>query len=107
MDALLWALAVFLLLNILAGMVRVLRGPTPEDRLAASILFGTTGVAMLLVLAQATEEPALRDVALVFVLLAAVVTVVFGRQTLVGAPDIASDSGEHGAGGARRPDGPA
>jgi hypothetical protein len=29
------------------------------------MLFGTTGVAMLLVLAQATVEPALRDVALV------------------------------------------
>jgi len=79
-DAVLWTLAVFLFLNILAGLVRVLRGPTPEDRLAASMLFGSTGVALLLVIAQALGEPAIRDVALIFVLLAVVVTVVFGQS---------------------------
>jgi len=90
MDAVLWTLAVFLFLNILAGLVRVLRGPTPEDRLAASMLFGTTGVALLLVIAQALGEPAIRDVALIFVLLAVVVTVVFGQSMV---PERSEDGG--------------
>jgi multicomponent Na+:H+ antiporter subunit F len=46
----------------------------------AAQLFGTTGVAILLVLAEATSAPALRDVALVFVLLAVVNTVVLVRH---------------------------
>jgi len=46
----------------------------------AAQLFGTTAVAVLLLLAQATENPALRDVALVFALLAAVTAVAFVRR---------------------------
>jgi len=72
--------AVFLLLNLMAGLVRVVRGPTPADRMVAAQLFGTTGVAILLVLAEATEEPALGDVALVFALLAVVVSVAFVKR---------------------------
>jgi multicomponent Na+:H+ antiporter subunit F len=79
-DTLLWALALFLFLNILAGLVRVLRGPTAEDRMAAAMLFGTTGVALLLVVAQALDHPSIRDIALVFVLLAAAVAIVFGES---------------------------
>ncbi len=73
----LWALALFLLLNVIAGLVRIARGPTPADRILAAQLFGTTGVAILLLLAQALEQPALRDVALVFALLAAMTVVGF------------------------------
>lgn len=83
METLLWALAIFLLLNIFAGLVRVLRGPTAEDRMAAAMLFGTTGVALLIVVAQALDQPSIRDVALVFVLLAAAVAVVFGEARRV------------------------
>jgi multicomponent Na+:H+ antiporter subunit F len=70
-------LAVFLLLNLVGGIVRILRGPSRGDRMVAAQLFGTTGVAVLLVLAEAVRLPALRDVALVFALLAVVNTVVF------------------------------
>jgi hypothetical protein len=49
------ALALFLLLNVVAGLVRIARGPTPADRIVAAQLFGTTGVAILLLLAQALE----------------------------------------------------
>jgi multicomponent Na+:H+ antiporter subunit F len=73
-------LASFLLLNILAGMWRVLRGPTIADRMLAAQLFGTTTVAILLLLAEASENAALRDVALVFALLAAVTAVAFVRR---------------------------
>jgi len=74
------ALAVFLLLNLGAGMWRVLRGPTAADRMLAAQLFGTTAVAILLLLAQAYGNAALRDVALVFALLAAVTAVAFVRR---------------------------
>jgi multicomponent Na+:H+ antiporter subunit F len=72
-------LALFLLLNLLGGLVRILRGPRRADRMLAAQLFGTTGVGVLLVLAEARGMPALRDVALVFALLAAVNATVFVR----------------------------
>lgn len=73
------ALAVFLLATLCAGLARVWRGPTPADRMLAAQLFGTSGVAILIVLAS-RGAPALRDVALVLALLAAVATVVFVRR---------------------------
>jgi multicomponent Na+:H+ antiporter subunit F len=73
-------LAVFLLANVAAGLVRVAVGPRAADRMQAALLFGTLGVAVLLVLAEAMSAPALRDVALVFALLASIVTVVFVRR---------------------------
>lgn len=80
MQILYLALALFLLVNLGAGMWRILRGPTAADRMLAAQLFGTTAVAVLLLLAQATGATALRDVALVFALLAAVTAVAFVRQ---------------------------
>lgn len=69
-----------LLLILAAGLVRVVRGPTHPDRMMAAQLFATTGTAFLLVLAEATGEPALRDVALVMALLAAVAVVAFVKR---------------------------
>jgi len=74
------ALAVFLLLNLGVGMWRVLRGPTAADRMLAAQLFGTTAVAVLVLLAQAIGNAALLDVALLFALLAAVAAVAFVRR---------------------------
>ncbi len=82
MDILYLLLTLFLLLNLAAGMWRVLRGPSAADRMLASQLFGTTAVAILLLLAQAYGAPALRDVALLFALLAAVTAVAFVRKLL-------------------------
>jgi multicomponent Na+:H+ antiporter subunit F len=73
------ALAGVLLLTLLGGLARILRGPTRGDRMLAAQLFGTTGVAIVIVLAEALQAPALRDVALAFVLLALVNTAVFVR----------------------------
>ena len=61
-----------LLLTIVVGLGRVVLGPGRVDRLLAIQLFGTTGTALLLVMAQWQAQPALRDVALVLGLLAAV-----------------------------------
>lgn len=64
-------LALGLLSTMLLGLWRVIKGPALLDRLLAVQLFGTTGVAICLVLAQALGQPALRDVALVLAVLAA------------------------------------
>ncbi len=80
MDKLYLAIALFLLLTLVAGMWRILKGPTPADRMMAAQLFGTTAVACLLLLAQALQQPALRDVTLVFALLAVVTAVAFVKR---------------------------
>lgn len=71
--------ALFLVLTVLAGLVRVARGPTLADRILVTQLFGTTGVAVLLILAADPGRASLRDVALVFALLAAVTVIAFVR----------------------------
>ena len=77
MTGLFLAVSAFLLLTVLAGLIRVLLGPTPADRMLAAQLFGTTGVAMLLLLAQALSVPPLTDVALVLALLSILAVVTF------------------------------
>jgi len=74
------ALALLLLLLIVVGLIRIMRGPTPADRMLAAQLFGTTGVAVVLLLAFAAETPRLLDVALVFALLAAIVGIAFAQR---------------------------
>jgi len=87
MNTLYLGIAVFLLLTLVAGLWRILCGPTAADRMLAAQLFGTNAVACLLLLAQAFDRPALRDVALVFALLAVVTTIAFVRRIWVIDPD--------------------
>jgi multicomponent Na+:H+ antiporter subunit F len=70
-------MSLFLLMNLAVGMLRVYWGPTAGDRIMAAQLFGTTTVAILLLLAEAMHIGPLRDVALLFVLLATLITVAF------------------------------
>lgn len=72
-------LALFLLLTVLAGLVRVARGPTLADRILVTQLFGTTGVTVLLLLAADPEHSSLRNVALIFALFATVTVIAFVR----------------------------
>ena len=76
-------LALFLLANLLAALIRPARGPTAADRMLAALLFGTTGVGVLLLLAHAGDDVAmpLVDTALVLALLAAIAGVAFARRT--------------------------
>ncbi len=74
------ATALVLLSSIAAGLVRIVIGPTPSDRMMAAQLLGTSGIAVLLVLAPVVAVPALIDVALVFALLAAVAVTAFTRR---------------------------
>lgn len=73
-------LAAFLVASVIAGLVRVARGPTFADRLLVAQLFGTTGVAVLLVLATDAGSTALRDVAVVFAVLAPITVSAFVRN---------------------------
>lgn len=79
MDLFWLSAAGVLLLNVVAGLVRVLLGPGRGDRMLSAQLFATAGVAITLLLAEAMQLPALRDVALVLVLLSVINTVVFVR----------------------------
>jgi multicomponent Na+:H+ antiporter subunit F len=74
--------AVFLVLTVLAGLIRVARGPTLADRLLVAQLFGTVGVAVLLLLAADPGMEALRDVALAFAILAPSTVVALVRLTV-------------------------
>jgi multicomponent Na+:H+ antiporter subunit F len=77
MTWLLETVALLLLVTLAMGLIRIWRGPTIADRMLAAQLFGTTGVALLLVLAELQQMHALRDVALVLALLAAMAVLAF------------------------------
>ena len=86
MDELRVGLAALLLANVLVGLVRVARGPTFADRMIVAQLFGMTGVAMLILLAAGPDGAPLRDVALVFALLAPIAIAAFVRYRIPPAP---------------------
>jgi multicomponent Na+:H+ antiporter subunit F len=77
-------------LNLAAGLLRVAKGPTAADRMLATLLFGSTTVAVLLLMGTWLEQPALYDVALLFVLLATILSVAF-----VGVPAAGKGAGAH------------
>lgn len=80
MNGFLFAVSAFLLLNIFVGIIRLVVGPTATDRVLVVQLFGTTGVAILILLSAALSEPALINVAMVFALLAVVAIVAFIKR---------------------------
>jgi multicomponent Na+:H+ antiporter subunit F len=69
--------AILILITVIAGMIRVMRGPSSADRMIAAQLFGTSGVAWILLLSVVNEKPGYIDVALVLALLAAITAVTF------------------------------
>lgn len=80
MTGLEWPLAVFLLINLFVALIRAGRGPTAADRMLAALLFGTTGVGVLLLLGHAGGGMPLVDAALVLALLAAIAGVAFALR---------------------------
>jgi multicomponent Na+:H+ antiporter subunit F len=71
MAEFLFGAAAFILGMVALGLVRVLRGPADADRMMATQLLGTGGIAAVLLLGAATDERAAVDVALTLALLAA------------------------------------
>jgi multicomponent Na+:H+ antiporter subunit F len=72
--------ALFLLANLLVALLVAAHGPTAADRMLVALLFGTTGVGILVLLARAGGRGALVDVALVIALLAAITGIAFARR---------------------------
>ncbi len=66
-----------LLLTLLWGLWPIVRGPTAADRMLAAQLFGTLGVAILMLLATLQQQTAILNVALVLALLAPLVLIAF------------------------------
>jgi multicomponent Na+:H+ antiporter subunit F len=77
MNALYFSVAVVLLATIILGLAHVFRQPGRADSLLAALLFGTTGVALVLVLGKGLGMARALDIALVFALLAAVLGAAF------------------------------
>jgi multicomponent Na+:H+ antiporter subunit F len=87
MNEFLFGVCAFLLLNIFVGAIRLVLGPTRADRMLVVQLFGTTSVAILLLLSVALSEPAFVNVALVFALLAVMAIVAYVKRAAAGARD--------------------
>jgi multicomponent Na+:H+ antiporter subunit F len=77
MNALYLGVALVLLATIILGLGHVFRQPGRAESLLAALLFGSTGVALVLVLGKALGMERALDIALVFALLAAVLGVAF------------------------------
>jgi multicomponent Na+:H+ antiporter subunit F len=87
MHELLFICVTGLMLSLLLGLIRVLRGPQAGDRMMAAQLIGTTGVGILLLLSLLLDQPALADVALILALLAAVAVAAFSGQQQAASND--------------------
>jgi multicomponent Na+:H+ antiporter subunit F len=84
MPEFLLAAAGFVLAMVALGLLRLLRGPAPADRIMAAQLLGTGGIAVLLLLEQPLALPAAVDIALVLAVLAAFVAAAFVKSAAVG-----------------------
>jgi multicomponent Na+:H+ antiporter subunit F len=73
-------IALFLLANLTVALIATSRGPTPADHMLVAMLFGTTGTAVLVLLAATVGGTALIDVALVLALLAAIGGIAFAKR---------------------------
>jgi multicomponent Na+:H+ antiporter subunit F len=80
MDSFLFGAAGFVLTMVALGLVVILQRPAEVDHMMVAQLLGTGGVAILLLLATATEIPPVVDVALLLALFAAFAAVGFVRS---------------------------
>ncbi len=80
--------ACFVLAMVALGLLRILRGPDDVDRMMAAQLLGTGGIAVVLLLGVATDQPTMINVGLTLALLAAFAGIAFVKA---GSPDAAVD----------------
>jgi multicomponent Na+:H+ antiporter subunit F len=76
----------FVLVMVALGWARILRGPTNVDRVMAAQLFGTGGIAALLLLGAATGVGAIVDVALTLAVLAVFASIAFVKTSSADDP---------------------
>ena len=72
----------FVLAVLALGLVSILRGPGDAERMMATQLIGTGGIAALLLLGTVVDEPAAIDVALTLALLATFASIAFVKKGL-------------------------
>ena len=86
----------FILIMLALGLVSILRGPGDADRMMATQLIGTGGIAVLLLLGTLAGMPAAIDVALTLALLATLASIAFVKKGLSRLEDdeIASRKGK-------------
>jgi multicomponent Na+:H+ antiporter subunit F len=72
----------FILAMLALGLLSILRGPGDADRVMATQLIGTGGIATLLLLGTAASIPAAIDVALTLALLATFASIAFVKKGL-------------------------
>lgn len=75
MDHVFAIVIIFLLLNIGLGIIRLWRGPSVADRLLATQLFGTAGMAVLTVMAGYSENLTLLNVVITFNVLSIILVI--------------------------------
>ena len=80
MTSFLFGAAILLVTMVAISLFVILRRPAEIDHMMAAQLLGTGGVAILLLLAVATETPSIVDVALLLSLFAAFAAVAFVRN---------------------------
>lgn len=80
MTDLWWIATLILLFTIVAGVTFVISRPGKAESILAALLFGTTGVALVLLLGKALKLPHAIDIALILALLAAVLGVSFALR---------------------------
>lgn len=87
MASFLFSAAGLVLAMVALGLFFIFRRPADVDQMMAALLLGTGGVAILLLLAVATETSSIVDVALILALLAAFVAVAFVRDAFNSASE--------------------
>lgn len=87
LDDFLRAATVFVLAMVALGLLCILRGPRDADRMMAAQLFGSGGIAALLLFEAATGVQAVIDVALTLAVLAAFASVAFVKAGMVREPN--------------------
>jgi len=80
MASFLFGTAGFVLTMVALGLIVILQRPAEVDHMMAAQLLGTGGVAILVLLAAATETAPIVDVALLLALFAAFAAVAFVRS---------------------------
>lgn len=84
--------ATILLATVTAGLVRIFVFSGRVERLLALQLFGTTAVAIVLLLAEGLQMPGLSDLALVLGLLASTLSVAYARYGRFDSTDDSEDA---------------
>jgi multicomponent Na+:H+ antiporter subunit F len=87
MTDFLLAAAGAVIVTVMIGLVRILRGPGDADRVMAAQLLGTGGVAALVLVGVARGRSDTLDVALTLAVLAAFASIAFVKGAALGQDD--------------------